>query len=106
MKRRETVSYATLIGFEIQLLRKHRRITQDELARKMRISPATLSKLETRSQDFTLEQVWKCAQCLKVSPEVLFNNAARWQQKLEKQSVRVVAAKGSLSREDLAYLIL
>lgn len=60
------------LGEKIQRLRKFRKMTQEELAGKIGVQPATISNIERGETDTSVYTTFKIAQALKVHIKELF----------------------------------
>ncbi|MGH7265674.1 MAG: helix-turn-helix domain-containing protein [Candidatus Rokuibacteriota bacterium] len=66
------VDLARLLGESIRRLRRDSGLTQLELARLLGVSQATLARLESESQNVTLQTLGRVCQALKCEPGDLF----------------------------------
>jgi transcriptional regulator with XRE-family HTH domain len=70
------VDLSRLLADTLQRLRRDEELTQDQLARMLGISRPTLTRIESASQNVTLETLTKLCRALRCEPGELFRPGA------------------------------
>lgn len=98
------VSYRALMGQTVVRHRNVRGVSQAQLAAKLRITPASLSRLETGQSAFSIDQLAVAAHALATSPRELTAEADEFASKLAKQGYNVVRTLSD-AKEDWTPLV-
>jgi len=100
------VDIKKIFGSRIAEIRNKRRMTQDQLAEKMEISPKYLSSIERGKENPTLNTLINFAQCLGVDLGVIFSFSQIEDPSKRKSSINSLLTKADEDQLKLALKIL
>lgn len=69
-------SYSSILGVIVANKRKEKGIEQGEIAKKVGLSQASYSRLESGKSSFSFDQLFECAKALDVSVDELFQSVS------------------------------
>lgn len=72
------IDLMTILGNNIEIIRRTRWLSQSQLAKKAKITQSMVSNIEDWEYNPTLDVINKIATALKVSPSFLFKNKLDW----------------------------
>lgn len=98
------VSYRALMGQTVVRRRTAQNISQKQLADRLRITPASLSRLETGQSAFSIDQLAVAAHALNTTPHQLTAEADEFARQLAAAGYNVVRAV-SEAKEDWTPLV-
>lgn len=100
------MSESVRIGAIIRELRRHKRLTQEDLAEKTNRSVDAISQIERGVNSPNVETLLRIAQAFEVPPEALLAGATRISDRRQKALALAVAALYQLSDRDLDIAVV
>ena len=95
----------SVIGKRIKEARNEQNMTQEELADKLNISVAFLSRVETGKTQINLKRLTQIAEILKVSPGYLLTGSNTTSKEYLKEDFRLLLEKCTPEQQKLIYKI-
>lgn len=95
------VTYSALLGQVLANLRKQRSLEQSELAKRMGLTQASYSRLESGKSSFSIDQMYQAANAIGLSAIEVLEELDRFSKHLESDGIEVAPQMRGNSTQNL-----